>query len=202
MAIDLSTYTSIGSALAVRLEIDKYRVNAGDAFTSQVLRFSDHLYPLTIDSESYLGLGNFLAITNTNSELRSSTSPVTVTIAGIPTTAINEVVNSRIKGSKIDIWRVIYNPTTNQVLNIAGNPAGRFFGYVTNYTISEEYDFESKRATNTVELICSSIQEVLENKLAGRKCSPNSHKSFYPTDISMDRVPNLAGSNFDFGAKQ
>lgn len=202
MSIDLSTYTSIGSALAVRLEITKYRVNSGDAFTSQVLRFSDHLYPLTINSESYLGLGTFLAITSTNSELRSSTAPITVTISGIPTTSINEVVNSRIKGSKIDIWRVIYNPSTNQVLNITGNPAGRFYGYVTNYTISEEYDFESKTATNTVELICNSVQEVLENKIAGRQCSPNSHKSFYPNDLAMDRVPNLAGSNFDFGAKR
>jgi hypothetical protein len=97
---------------------------------------------------------------------------------------------------------VLFNPTTYQVLNIDGNPAGRFFGYVTNYTISEEYNYESRTATNTVQLICSSVQEVLENKIAGRKCNPNSMKSFYPGDISMDRVPNLAGSNFDFGVSK
>lgn len=199
MPIDLSNYQSIGSTLAVQLEITKYRVLKTDAFTSQTLRFCDSLTPVTVNGDSYLGLGNFLAISSTSSELRSSTAPITVTIAGIPTSSINEIVNSRIKGSKIDVWRVVFNPTTNQALNIDGNPAGRFFGYVTNYTISEEYDNDSRTATNTVELICSSIQEILENKFAGRKCSPNSMKAFYPSDVSMDRVPNLAGANFDFG---
>jgi hypothetical protein len=199
MSIDLSAYKSIGSTLAVKLAITKYRVNKDDSFTSNTLRFTDSLYPLTIDGNTYLGLGNFLSITSTSNELRSSTAPITVTISGIPTSSINEVVNSRIKGSKIDIYRVLYNPENNQVLNITGNPAGRFFGYVTNYTISEDFNAQTRTATNTVELICSSVQEVLENKIAGRKCSPNSMKAFYPTDISMDRVPNLAGANFDFG---
>ena len=199
MSIDLSTYTSIGSALAVQLEIPQYRVESTDPFINQTLRFSDSLLPLTINGDQYLGLGNFLAITSTRSELRSSTAPITVTIAGIPTDSIKEIVNSRIKGSKISIYRVLFNPSTYQTLSIAGNPAGRFFGYVTNYTISEEYDFENRTATNTVQLICSSVQEVLENKLSGRKCNPDSMKIFYPSDISMDRVPNLAGSNFDFG---
>lgn len=202
MAIDLSTYTSIGSALAVKLEVPKYRVESTDPFTSQVFRFTDNQFPLTIDSESYLALGNFVAITSTRSELRSSTAPITITIAGIPTNSIKEVVNSRIKGSKISIYRVVYDAITYQTLAINGNPAGRFFGYVSNYTISEEYDVLSKTATNTIELICSSVQEVLENKLSGRKCNPNSMKSFYPTDISMDRVPNLAGANFDFGVSK
>lgn len=202
MSIDLSNYTSIGSALAVKLEVPQYRVESTDPFTSQTFRFSDSLYPLTINSETYIGLNDFVAISSTRSELRSSTAPITVTIAGIPNTNIKQVVNSRIKGSKISIYRVVYDAITYQTLAIDGNPAGRFFGYVSNYTISEEYDFLNKTATNTIELICSSIQEVLENKLAGRKCNPNSMKSFYPTDVSMDRVPNLAGANFDFGVSK
>ena len=110
-------------------------------------------------------------------------------------------MNANIKGSPIKVLRVFFNATTGSVLSIAGNPSGRFFGLVNNYSLDEEYDVSTRTGINTITLSCSSLTEILENKIAGRKTNPSSFKSYYSTDLSMDRVPSLVNSNFDFGKK-
>jgi len=191
MAIDLSSYKNIATALCVRID-------AG----TEILRFSDYITPLTINEESYVALGQLTNITSTSSELRSSSGSITITISGIPNTMISQVLALKLKGSPVEVYRVVLDAVTNQVLSIAGNPVGRFFGFVNNFSLDEDYAVESKISTNTIALICTSTQEFLENKVTGRKTNPYSMKSFYPSDVSMDRVPSLVGANFNFGAPQ
>jgi hypothetical protein len=40
---------------------------------------------------------------------------------------------------------------------------------------------------------------VLENRNAGIRTNPTNWKAAYPNDTSMDRVPVLASTYFDFG---
>jgi hypothetical protein len=192
MAIDLSSYDSIQTGLFVRIEVT----------SSNILRFSDYRGTVTIDGESYVGLGKLLGVTSTVSELKGSTSTVTLTISGIPNTSINEILTSSLKGSTVKIYRVVFNPVNNVQLAIPGNPAGRFFGIVNNYTLEEDFDIENRTSTNTINIECNSVMEFLENKISGRKTNPESMKLFYPNDVSFDRVPNLVGANFNFGAPQ
>jgi hypothetical protein len=192
MAIDLSSYDSIQTGLFVRIEVT----------SSNILRFSDYRGTVTIDGESYVGLGKLLGVTSTVSELKGSTSTVTLTISGIPNTSINEILTSSLKGSPVKIYRVVFNPVNNVQLAIPGNPAGRFFGIVNNYTLEEDFDIENRTSTNTINIECNSVMEFLENKISGRKTNPESMKLFYPNDVSFDRVPNLVGANFNFGAPQ
>lgn len=198
MAINLSSYPAIGNALIVKIVIDQYSQSQNVAYTSQTLRFSDWNSDITVDDELYQGLGRLVSISDTVSELKSSTGSLTLTISGIPNTSIAEIVHSRIKGSKISVKRVIFDPVTNLPLEISGNPAGRFFGIINNYTLDEEYEVETRTSTNTIGLICSSTAEVLGNKLAGRKTNADSYRAFNQ-DPSMDRVTSLVGANFDFG---
>lgn len=202
MAINLAPYSSIASALIVKITVDQYRTTPAGAYSQQTLRFSDWNASLTVDSETYLGLGKLVGISSTSSDLKTTTGGITITISGIPNTSIAEIVNSRIKGSPIEVRRVVFDPTTKQILNIPGNPAGRFFGIVNNYTLDEDYDVQARTASNTIGLICASTAEVLEKKLSGRKTNSTSHRSFYPTDPSMDRVASLVGANFNFGIPQ
>lgn len=202
MPINLSSYTAIETGLFVRVEVDYYKTSAGATPTSTVLRFSDYRGTVTIDGESYVGLGRLLNITPTVSELRGTTGSVTVTISGIPNTSIAEIVNSRMKGCPIKIYRVVFDPVTGTQLAITGNPAGRFFGIVSNYTLEEDYSVDERRSTNTIAMICTSNMEFLDNKVTGRKTNPSSMKQFYPSDESFDRVPSLVGANFNFGAPQ
>ena len=202
MTIDLSSYTSIETGLFVRIDVTEYRTTSTGTYANEILRFSDYRRSVDIDSETYLGLGRLIGVTATSSELKSSSGSVTITISGIPDSSIAEIVNSRIKGSSISIYRVVFDAATGQQLAITGNPAGRFFGIVSNYTLEEDYDIEARTASNTIALECSSSAEFLANKVTGRKTNPKSMKTFYSTDVSMDRVPNLIGANFNFGAPQ
>jgi hypothetical protein len=199
MPIDLSSYTSVETGLFVRIQVDEYKTTSGGSYSAQVLKFSDYIRPITIDSESYTGLGRLVGITATSSELTSSSQGVTITLSGIPNSSIAEIIYSKIKGSPVEVWRVFFNPTTGAQLSITGNPVGRFFGIVNNYSLDEEYDFDSRTATNRITLVCSSIIDVLDNKISGRRTNPVDQKALYPTDVSFDRVPNLKDSFYNFG---
>ena len=195
---DLSSYTSVRVGLFVRLQIDQYRTTSGGGYTAQVLRFSDYDTPLTINGETYTPLGEFLSITSSTSELRPSENPVTIGISGIPTNNINEIVHSKIKGAPINIYRGYF---TNAGVQI-GDFGGRFIGSVNNYSIQEEFDVENRTSSHMLMLECASSVGLLSQKISGRKTNPQSQNTFYPNDTSMDRVPTLKGTKFNFGAPQ
>ena len=105
------------------------------------------------------------------------------------------------KGSKITVVRVFFDPVTKQFLDIPNNFLGRFFGIINNYSLDEEWDYATRTSRNTVSIICSSLVSVLERKYAGRRTNPQDQKSYFPTDLAFDRIPALANSNFQFGAQ-
>lgn len=196
-----ASYSALQSNLFVRIDIEEYRTTPGGSYTSQVLRFSDNRVSFDINGESYVGLGTLMNVTSASSELRVSSGELTIVISGIPDASIAAIAYSRIKGSPVTVWRAFFDPTTGGDIPITG-PFGRFVGFVNNYSLQEEYDVDSRTATNTLALICNSSVDVLQNKIAGRKTNPSSHQAFYPGDLSMDRVPTLKNAEFDFGAKQ
>lgn len=198
--IDLTPYESVQSNLFVRIQVDEYRNDPYDEYTAEVLRFSDMLLPYTINEEEYYGIGRLMGITQSSSEIRISSGQLTITVSGIPNTRIAEIVNSKIKGAPVTIYRVLFDPSTGEKLDIPGNPLGRFKGFVNNYSIQEEYDNASKTAKNTLVLTCASSVDVLSNKTGGRKTNPSSMKKHYPDDVSFDRVPTLEKTTFNFGA--
>lgn len=199
MAIDLSSYRSVETGLFVRIQVDEYRTTPSGGYTSEVLKFSDYIRPITIDGESYTGLGRLLSLSSSASELSTTNQTLTLGLSGIPNSSIAEIVNSKIKGSPVEVWRVFFNPVTGAQLAITGNPAGRFFGIVDNYSLDEEFDYDSRESSNRITMTCNSILSVLDNKITGRRTNPIDQKLFYPTDVSMDRVPNLKDSYYNFG---
>lgn len=200
MPINLSSYNNIETGLFVRIVCDKYRATESGSFTTEILRFSDINRPIVIEGESYTGLGKLLGITASQSELRVTTNDVTITLSGIPNSSLEEIMASRLKGSAVKIYRGIFNSVTGALLSISGNPIGRFNGYITNFNLSEEYDYDSKNASNTIVINCSSTVNILERRVAGRKTNSDSMRYFYSTDVSMDRVNELTSTYFDFGA--
>ena len=73
------------------------------------------------------------------------------------------------------------------------------FGIINNYSLDEEHDVDARTSSNTISLVCASVVEILDKKIAGRKTNPKSFRAFVTDDASMDRVPSLVGANFDFG---
>ena len=198
MPIDLSSYGAVETALFVKMTCNYYRATANANATVQTFTFSQYSVPVTIAGNVYAPLGQLLGVTSTDSQLRASPQDLSITLSGIPNSSLAEIINSKIKGSSIQVWRAFFNATTKQLLPITGNPSGRFQGIVNNYSLQE--DWSSDTTTNTILLTCASTVDILNNKLSGRRTNPLDMKNLYPTDTSFDRVPNLANSNFNFGA--
>lgn len=199
MPIDLSSYRHVESGLFCRVAVDYYRTTSTAAYTSQVLRFSNYNRSVVINSETYSPLGRLLSITESSSDIRATPNELSITLSGVPTTSIPEIIYSRIKGSPVEIWRVFFDSDTGAQLNITGNPAGRFQGIVNNYSIEDTAEPSNLSGTVSITLACSSSLDTLSNKVSGRRTNPTDQKKFYPLDQSMDRVPNLENSNFNFG---
>lgn len=193
MTIDLSSLSAIQTNYFVKIDIPGY----------EVLTFSDYHIDYDISGTTYQGLGQLLSLTNTTSELRATPQQVTIQISGIPDGNISDVLNQKIKGSSVEITRGIFDPTTSKLLTgISPNPAGQFQGIIENYEIDDEIQMGESTGTNVIVFTCTSIVELLYNKVAGRRTNPIDQRELYPNDPSMDRVPSLAKSNFNFGAPE
>ena len=190
--LDLNSYYSIQSNLFVKVTL-----------SGSTLLFSDKLESTVIASDTYVGLGKLLAISGSNSELRSSSQELTISLSGIPDSSITDIINSEIKGSPVIIRRGLFNASTGAFLSaVTGNPIIRFTGYVNNLSFEEDYDIDTKTSSNTMILTCASNVDILNNKVQGRKTNSESQRKYFPTDLSMERVTSLESSYFDFGANK
>lgn len=191
--LDLSLYNDVYSALFVKLDIPDY----------SILRFSTHYKPYTITESddvgyTYTNLGDLVAISDTSSAIRINPEQITITISGIPSFSISTITDQAIKGSRVETRKIYMDGTNYQMI---GTPIIKFKGVVENYNITEDYPEEPGGiATCSIGLICSTLFDMYQNKKAGRRTNPLDMKSHYPTDLSMDRVPTVTGSNFNFGA--
>jgi hypothetical protein len=199
--LNLSGYGAVESNLFVRIPVNQYRTTPTASYTSTILRFSDRRATTSVNSESYTGLGRLVDISGTNSELRSSSMQLSISVSGIPNTSIAEIVNSKIKGCPVIVYRVLFDPETGNRLPETDTPLTRFRGYITNYTLTEDYDIDSRTSSNTITFNCSSVIDVLQNKISGRRTNPVQQKLLYPNDKAFDRVPTLKNSAFDFGSE-
>lgn len=193
--MDLSSKSSIGSAFLIRVAVP------GEAVTT----FTDYWKSITYDGTVYTGLGSLMSVTSTQNTIRATSQNLSITISGIPPANLTFATQSQLRGSPVEIWRYVFDPQTGVAMSDIGtNPAGRFFGIINNYTIS--YDVNptdnSRSSTATILLDCTSTVDILANKVNGRRTTPEDMKRYFPGDLSMDRVPSLANSNFNFGAPQ
>ena len=190
MSLDLSNYGAVQTNVFVDIDIHDY----------ERVTFSDYHKSYDIGGITFDGLGQLLSVTNVSSSLRAAPSDLTISISGIPNKNISDFITRKIRGSRVNVTRAFFDPTTGDLLSVAGNPAGMFKGVVSNFEVADELDSGDDLGTVTVTFTCTSIVDLLNNKVTGRRTNPIDQKEYYPLDTSMDRVPRLAKSNFNFGA--
>lgn len=188
--IDLSSYSSIQTNLFITIDIPDF----------EVLTFSDYSKDYSIGNVNYVGLGQLLSVSQTASDLRAAPQGITISISGIPPDNISDIMDNKIRGSEVDVKRAFFDPITGNLIAISGNPIGKFQGIVARYEITDALSMGDDTGTLTINLECSSFVELLQNKIAGRRTNPIDQNIYYPSDRSMDRVPSLVKSNFNFGA--
>lgn len=202
--MSLTTENEILSVILVRIYLSYYKDSPGATPIEWDLLFCDSRQDYIIDGKTYEGVGALMAITSSRSDIKASSGELTVTLTGIPNENLYSVLYSRIKGSPIQVSRAFYNPTTGDPIIVANdsNVVARYYGFINNYSLEEEYDVLSRTSSNTMVMTCSSSIDVLGNKIACRRTNESSETRFFPNDKSMNRVASLENMAFDFGKKK
>jgi hypothetical protein len=197
ITLPLTTATSITHAVLIKLTVNTSTYTISNAYG-----------PLTWDGTNYIGLGHFLSLAEITDELQPSSQQLQIGLSGVPkdvgeaglglyNSYVALVLDQKIKGSKVEIFRALFDPQTGAIDSTSTSL--RFSGYISNFTISDSTDVESKTDSYTISVACSSILGILDRKVTGRRTNGTDQKALYPTDTSMDRVTAISNTAFDFG---
>jgi hypothetical protein len=187
--ISALTATSIKHCLLVDIVVNTTTYYISNAYA-----------PVSYLGNTYTQLGNFLGMSEIQDDLKVTNNQISLQLTGIPTddgspSYMSIALNSNLKGSKVKIRRAFFN---------AGNydPAQvylRFDGYVSNFSLNENWDQDTKSTSNTIGIQCSNIHAIMEKKYSGRRTNEVDQQFWYPGDTGMSFVKTLADSQFDFG---
>ncbi|CAB5225333.1 hypothetical protein UFOVP746_2 [uncultured Caudovirales phage] len=170
---------------------------------SGVYRFATTPSPLTIpavDAEPFSGLGQLIQVGEAQRDIKSTANETTFSLVGIDTAMLGFVLGQQIKGSQIQAWYGFFNP--NGELLTDGGTGGlyQFFnGYISSFSISEQWMEEARSFVGIITVSASSIQLILQNRTAGRYTNDSSWKYFNELDSSMSRVAFISSVNYYFG---
>lgn len=187
----------INNAEFVKLTIYNNYGNTANGGISGIYTFSSAYKDEVIGNVTYDALGGLVAVGTQPRDLRVTSADTSVTLSGVDGNNIYLVLDSNIKGSKLEILRGFYGAPGTANAYVLQNTYTRFTGIVTSYAINE--DREDLLDTFTVTVNASSYKVVLENRIAGRKTNKLSWQQFSANDSSMNNVFSLADQTFDFG---
>lgn len=167
---------------------------------------------VTVFGRTYTALAAFLNISDIQSNLASTNDEIQISLSGLDDTYLGRVIDQKIKGGSITIYRVFIDPATQEIKLDGAAPAvyPRFKGIITNWNVSEDInvDGQTGTTTHTIVVMASSVLGVLENRIAGRRTNRRDYQRQYSerfitgsitTDPSMNRVEALFNASFDFG---
>jgi hypothetical protein len=172
---------------------------------SATYRFSSAPTAITvplIDASAFTGLSQLVNVGSAQRDIKSTANETSVTLVGIDVTMLSLVLGAGIKGSEIEMWHGFFD--ANNELITTGGTGGlyQFFtGYVNSFTINEQWSEEIRGYTGAITVSASSIQLILQNRIAGRYTNNNSWQFYNPTDTSMNRVNYISTQNYLFGKK-
>lgn len=195
--LPLTTASSVTHAVLIKLSVNTSTYTIANTYG-----------PISWNGTTYLGLGNFLGMNEIQDELQTTNNSIQISLSGVPkevgeqglgvyNSYVALVLDQKIKGSKVEIWRAFFDTSTGEV--DSASTSLRFSGYISNFTISDAADVESRTESYTISVSCSSILGILERKITGRRTNGTDQKALYPTDTSMDRVVAISNTAFDFG---
>lgn len=167
---------------------------------SATYTFCNAASPITVDGTTYSNLGSLLSIGDIKRETKATSGDLTISLTGVDGANVAVILGADIKGSLVEVWRGFFD-SNNQIIT---SPSLQFFkryqGYVGNFSVTEDWNEKMRSRVATCSISCSSFRTILQNRISGLKTNPTVWKNFYPNDTSMDRVPVIASTFFDFGS--
>lgn len=178
---------------------DFVRITTGSA----VYRFATTPTAVTVsavDANPFTGLGSLVKVGSAQRDIKSTANETTITLVGIDTALLSVVLGAQLKGAQIEMWHGFFD--ADGVLLTTGGTGGlyQFFnGYINSFAISEQFMEDVRAYLGTITVSASSIQLILQNRVAGRYTNNNSWTFFNSTDSSMNRVNFIQTINYQFG---
>jgi len=168
---------------------------------SVVYTYCNAASAVTVDGMTFDNLGSLLQLGDIQRDIKATSDDLIVSLTGIDAQNVGIILSADIKGSIVEVWRGFLD-ADNQIIT---TPTQQFFkryqGIVSSVSITENFNLELRQRIATCTIACSSMRQILMNRVAGVKTNPSSWKFLYPNDTSMDRVPVIASTYFDFGAQ-
>ena len=183
----------------------------------------------SVDSQPFTALGQLVKVGNASRDIKSTANETTVSLTGIDPVMLALVLGTQLKGAKIEMWHgffdannqliggstqnvnwqnnslanVNWTNNSSQTVNWTATTGGtlyKFFtGFINSFAINEQWFEEIRGYIGTINISASSIQLILQNRLAGRYTNNNSWQFYSPTDTSMNRVAFIQTINYAFG---
>jgi hypothetical protein len=153
-----------------------------------------------VDASAFDAVGVLIKVGEAQRDIKSTANETTVTLTGIDTAMLGFVLGQQVKGSQLEMWHGFYD--TNGALITTGGTGGlyQFFnGYISSFTISEQWMEEVRTYVGTITVSASAIQLILQNRIAGRYTNNNSWQFYNSGDTSMNRVNFIETINYQFG---
>ena len=163
----------------------------------------------SISSTPFSALGQLIKVNSVQRDIKSTPNETTVTLVGIDTAMLGIVLNSKIKGSQIDLWHAFFDSDGNLITssnnswtNNVGDTIGwknnsnaaigwissglstgvykYFSGYINSFSISEQWMEEIRGYVGVVTISAANFQLILQNRTAGRYTNDNSWQAAMP----------------------
>ena len=153
-----------------------------------------------VDASPFQSVGTLLAVGQVQRDIKSTANDTTVSLSGIDTSMLGFVLGQNVKGSPIQLWHGFFD--TNGALITTGGTGGLyqyFNGIITSFSIGEQWIDEARMYVGTISVSASSIQLILQNRIAGRYTNNSSWQFYNSGDTSMIRVPFIETINYQFG---
>lgn len=153
-----------------------------------------------VDASAFNAVGVLIKVGEAQRDIKSTANETTVTLTGIDTAMLGFVLGQQVKGAQLELWHGFFD--TNGALITTGGVGGlyQFFnGYISSFSISEQWLEELRVYVGTITVSASSVQLILQNRMAGRYTNNNSWQFYNAGDTSMNRVNFIETINYQFG---
>jgi hypothetical protein len=170
---------------------------------SATYRFATTPSALTIpavDASPFSGLGQLVSVGSVQRDIKSTAAETTATLVGIDTSMLALVLGAELKGSQIEMWHGFFDQAGDLITTGGTGGLYQFFnGYINSFSIAEQWMEEARAYVGIATVSASSVQLILQNRVAGRYTNNNSWQFFNSGDTSMNRVNYIANINYYFG---
>jgi hypothetical protein len=153
-----------------------------------------------VSAQAFTSASVLMKVGEVQRDIKSTANETTVSLSGIDTATLGFVLSQSIKGSSIEMWHGFFSADGQLITTGGTGGLYQFFnGYITSFSITENWMEEVKAYMATITVSASSTQLILQNRIAGRYTNNNSWQFFAPNDTSMNRVGFIETINYYFG---